>query len=215
MIMYDAVLFDLDGTLTDPKEGITKCVRYALDKMGIKEENLDNLLCFIGPPLADSFKDFCNMTEKDALRAVEYYRERFSEKGILENKPIDGITELLSALKEKNMTVALATSEPLVFARRVLDNFALTQYFDIVVGATLDGTLSEKKDVIAAVLKQLPNAENPVMVGDRRQDVIGAKLCGIPCIGVRFGYAEENELEEAGADKIAATPRELYTFLTE
>ena len=101
-----------------------------------------------------------------------------------------------------------------MFAQRVLDNFNLIQYFNIIVGATLDGTLSEKKDVISAVLKQLPDAKKPVMVGDRRQDVIGAKLCGLPCIGVRFGYAEKNELEDAGAYKIAATVEELYYFLT-
>lgn len=213
--MYDAVLFDLDGTLTDPKEGITKCVQYALNKIGIYENNLDNLIRFIGPPLIDSFRLFYNMNEKEAKLAVDYYRERFPVKGIYENKLIEGIPELLHSLKEKNIIIALATSKPLVFAEQVLENFNLTQYFDIIFGADLDGKISEKKDVIREVLKQIPSAKRPVMVGDRMQDVIGAKLCNIPCIGVKFGYAEEHELEQAGAYKIADSVKQLYTILTD
>jgi phosphoglycolate phosphatase len=213
--MYNAILFDLDGTLTDPKEGITKCVQYALEKMGFYEPEPDRLLCFIGPPLVDSFMEFYNMPREDANKAVEYYRERFTDIGIYENSLIEGIPKLLEKLKEQNKIIALATSKPHVFARRVLEHFGLTKYFDIIVGAEFDGTRNEKKDVIAEVLRRLPKNSAPVMVGDRRQDVIGAKICCVPCVGVRFGYAEENELEDAGADAIAENVDELYKILTE
>lgn len=211
--MYTTILFDLDGTLTDPKEGITKSVQYALSEMGIDEPNLDKLLPFIGPPLVDSFKAFYNMSDEEALSALSSYRERFSKTGIYENAVIDGIPELLSKLKEKGKTIALATSKPIVYAKRILEHFKLAEYFDILTGAELDGTRNAKKDVIAEVLSQLPSNSIPVMVGDRRQDIFGAKSCGLPCIGVRFGYAEENELETAGADMIAENVDELYAML--
>lgn len=211
--MYTAILFDLDGTLTDPKEGITKCVQYALSEMGINEPNLDKLISFIGPPLIDSFKELYNMSEKDALSAVSFYRRRFSKIGIYENSVINGIPEMLAKLKKKGKTIALATSKPIIYAERILEYYKLTNYFDIITGAELDGTRSEKKDVIAEVLRQLPGNSLPVMVGDRRQDVFGAKCCSVPCIGVRFGYAEENELEDAGADMIAENVDELYSML--
>lgn len=211
--MYNAILFDLDGTLTDPKEGITKCVQYALLKSGIDEPDLDKLLCFIGPPLIDSFQMFYSLTREEGEKAVEYYRERFSDIGIYENKLIDGIPQLLDSLKKQGKIIALATSKPHIFAKRVLDNFDLTKYFDIIVGAEFDGTRNEKKDVIDEVLRQLPQNSTPIMVGDRRQDVIGAKECKVPCIGVKFGYAEENELEDAGADYIARTVDQLYELL--
>lgn len=211
--MYNSILFDLDGTLTDPKDGITKCVQYALEKMGITPPPQADLLCFIGPPLVDSFMKFCKMSADDAELALKFYRERFSDIGIFENSVINGIPELLKKLKEHGYTIALATSKPQVYAKRILEHFDLAKYFDIEVGAELDGTRNAKKDVIAEVLRQLPETAVPVMVGDRRQDVIGAKACAVPCIGVRFGYAEENELESAGADMIAETIDELYDII--
>jgi len=211
--MFDAILFDLDGTLTDPKEGITKCVQYALMKMGIDEPDLDKLLCFIGPPLVDSFTGIYYMTPDEAQKALAFYRERFTDTGIYENALINGVPELLKKLKKHGKTIALATSKPHVYANRILDFYGLSQYFDIKVGAELDGTRNEKKDVIAEVLRQLPSDASPVMVGDRRQDITGAKLCNIPSVGVRFGYAEENELENAGADFIAENVDELYKIL--
>lgn len=211
--MYNTILFDLDGTLTDPKEGITNCVRYALEKMGISPPPGEKLLCFIGPPLVDSFMHFYGMPKDEALQAVEFYRERFTETGIYENALINGTEELLEKLKKKGFKIALATSKPQIFAERILKYFNIIKYFDIIVGAELDGTRNEKKDVIAEVLSRLEPNDIPVMVGDRRQDVIGAKLCGIPCIGVRFGYAEENELEEAGADTIADGTEELLKHI--
>ena len=211
--MFDTILFDLDGTLTDPKEGITKSVQYALEKMGVYEPNLENLVRFIGPPLVDSFSEFYGFNSDDAIRAVGFYRERFTNIGIYENRLIDGIPNLLENLKQSGKTIALATSKPHVYASRILDNFDLSDYFDVIVGAEFDGTRNEKKEVIEEVLRQLPDSQSPVMVGDRRQDVIGAKLCDIPCIGVRFGYAEENELENAGADFIASTISDLQNLL--
>ncbi len=212
--MFDAILLDLDGTLTDPKEGITKCVQYALMKMGIIEPSLDSLLNFIGPPLVDSFQKFYGMTPDEAEMALIFYRERFQTVGIKENALIDGIPELLEALKDNNKIVALATSKPHIFARQVLENFNLTQYFDIIVGAEFDGTRNMKKDVIIEVLNQLPKSiKSPIMVGDRKEDIIGAKACSLPSVGVRFGYAEENELENAGADYIVSTVDELKSLL--
>ena len=192
--MYNAILFDLDGTLTDPKEGITKCVQYALMKSGIEEADLDKLMCFIGPPLVDGFMEYYGMTRDAALKAVEYYRERFPEKGIFENNLIEGVPEMLAGLKAQGKIIALATSKPYVYAEMILKHFDLAKYFDIVVGAEFDGTRNAKKDVITEVLKNLPENSTPVMVGDRMYDVEGAKACMVPCIGVRFGYAEENEL---------------------
>ncbi len=212
--MYNTILFDLDGTLTDPKEGITKSVQYALFKMGIDEPDLDKLLPFIGPPLVDAFSEYYGMAREDSLKAVAFYRERYKDVGIYENKLIEGIPQLLEALKKEGKTIALATSKPHVFARKVLEHFDLIKYFDIIVGAEFDGTRNEKKDVIIEVLKNLPKDATPIMVGDRRQDVVGAKLCSLPCIGVKFGYAEEGELETAGADFIAESVEDLYKILT-
>ncbi len=211
--MYDLILFDLDGTLTDSKEGIINCVNYALCACGLPERPEEELLCFIGPPLIDSFMEFCGMDRRQASFAVEKYRERFRDVGIYENRVYPGIGELLKALKAHGKTVALATSKPHVFADRILEQFALAQYFDFTTGAELDGTRNAKKDVIQTVLAQFPAAKSPVMIGDRAHDVLGAKACGIPCIGVAYGYAEPQELERAGAGKIVQTVHELQEFL--
>lgn len=211
--MYNTILFDLDGTLTDPKEGITKCVQYALSKMGIYENNLDKLLPFIGPPLVDAFIKFYNMTPEDAHKALNFYRERFCDVGMFENAVIPGIPKMLEKLKKSGKTLAVATSKPRVYADKILKHFALSEYFEIIMGPELNETRNTKDEVIAAVLQKF--ADNPVMVGDRRQDVTAAHLCNIPCIGVRFGYAEKNELEDAGADKIASTVDELLCILSE
>lgn len=209
--MYNTIMFDLDGTLTDPKEGITKCVQYALLKMGIQEENLDNLLPFIGPPLVDAFMKFYSMSSEDAHKALGFYRERFTTVGMFENEVIPGISEMLNKLKADGKTLLVATSKPRVYAQKILEHFDLAKYFEVISGPELNETTNTKDEIIDGLLKNY--SKNPVMVGDRRQDVIAAHICHIPCIGVRFGYAEDGELEAAGADEIAESVDELFKIL--
>ncbi len=213
--MFDLILFDLDGTLTDPKEGITNCVKYALEHFGINETDISKLLKFIGPPLYDSFRELYGFSHEDANLAVEKYRERFSVVGLFENAVLDGAKELLKSLQENGKTLALATSKPYVFAKRIIERYDLSRYFTYAVGAELDGTRNHKHEVIAEVLRiaKPKDISQVVMIGDRKQDILGAKMCGIASIGVRCGYAEEDELENAGADFIFENLEELKTFL--
>ncbi len=212
--MYQYLLFDLDGTLTDPYEGITKSFQYALHAFGI-EEDLKNLNPVIGPPLIDSFMNFYGFSKEEAELGVAKYRERFAVTGIHENTIYPGIPELLEDLKNHGYTLCLATSKPEIFAKQILENFDIAKHFSVVVGAELDGTRNYKKDVITEVLKQLgnPPLDKVLMIGDRKQDVDGAKACNIASMGVRFGYAEPGELESAGADYFSDTVEELRTFL--
>lgn len=213
MIKY--LLFDLDGTITDPKEGITKCVQYALSKFDIEEE-CDNLLSFIGPPLTDSFMDFYGFDKQKAELAIKYYRERYAKIGLFENSAIDGIHEVLEKLKNSGYTLAVATSKPTCFAISICEKYDFSKYFDIIMGSELDGTRTKKSEIIYEVLKQLnAKPEEVVMIGDRKYDIIGAKEVGTASIGVRFGYAEDGELEKAGADFIVGTPNELLTCILE
>lgn len=202
--MYEFILFDLDGTLTNPKEGIINCVKYALRYFNIEETDEKKLLKFIGPPLIDSFKELYSFTEDEAKLAIEKYRERFSVTGIFENSVINGAVELLSYLKDSHKKVALATSKPQVYATKITEKFGLSKYFDYQIGAELDGGRSYKDEVISHILEidKTEDLSKVVIIGDRKQDVLGAKKCGIASIGVKCGYAEENELEEAGADYI-------------
>lgn len=213
--MFDLILFDLDGTLTDPKEGITNCVKYALESFGIAETDETRLMRFIGPPLYDSFRDFYGFSHEDANRAVEKYRERFSDIGIFENEPLGGAVQTLKRLKKAGKRIALATSKPYVFAERIIEKFGMKEYFDYVVGAELDGTRNYKDEVINEVLRRASPVDETktVMVGDRRQDIDGAKKCGIASIGIQCGYAEENELENAGADFIFENLTQICDFL--
>ncbi len=213
--MFDLCLFDLDGTLTDPKEGITNCVKYALEYFGIDEKDEATLLRFIGPPLYDSFRGIYGFSDAAAKKAVEKYRERFSPIGIYENTVLDGACTMLKELKEKGKTLALATSKPYVFAEKILEKYDMSKYFDYAVGSELDGTRNYKDEVITEVFRMAKPSDlsRVVMIGDRKQDIIGAKKCGIASIGVRCGYAEEDELEDAGADFIFANLYELTDFL--
>lgn len=217
--MYSIILFDLDGTLTDPKEGITKCVQYALRHFGIEEVNLDNLTRFIGPPLQQSFREYYGFDEEISKQAIEKYRERFSTVGVFENLVYDGIKDMLNQLCQMDKVLAVATSKPQVYAERILTKYDLKQYFKVVVGSELDGTRSNKADVIEEVFRQLKITEKEkmetVMVGDRKHDILGAKACGIDSVGVEFGYAEENELSEAGAKYIVHSVNELRICLSE
>lgn len=209
------ILFDLDGTLTDPAEGITKSVAYALDSFGIYVENLSVLNVFIGPPLTDSFKYYFDFTDEQAAEALKTYREYFSEFGIFENKVYDGISEMLERLKSKGYKICLATSKPEQYAVRILEHFDLLKYFDFVAGNTMEETRSSKDALINYIFEKNPefNPDETIMVGDRKYDIEGAHAVGIKAVGVSYGYPEKNELENSGADKIAANVKELYSIL--
>ena len=213
---YQLLLFDLDGTLTDPKEGITKSVAYALKHFGIQADP-DNLTAFIGPPLKDSFMQYYDFPEEKAMEAISKFRERFSEIGIFENKVFPGIHEMLQALIASGKTLALATSKPEIFARRILEKYELDMYFEYIVGSEINETRTKKSEVIEEVLKQAQISgealKQCLMIGDRKQDIEGAKACQLDSLGVEFGYAEEGELEAAGATYIAMTVKELQDFL--
>ena len=215
--MYETILFDLDGTLTDPKEGITKCVQYALDHFDIKEENPDKLTLFIGPPLLESFTTYYGLTEEQAHVAIKKYRERFAEKGIYENKVYEGVVDVLDSLKKAGKRIVLATSKPEIFADKILENYGLKPYFDEIAGGDLEGKIRHKHEVIQEIFRRLEIKEEDkaklVMVGDRKYDILGAKECGLNSIGLRIGYAEENELEEAGAELILNNMAELKAVL--
>lgn len=213
MIKY--VLFDLDGTLTDPKEGITGCVQHALKCMDIEPPEKDELLDFIGPPLVDSFIRRFGMTQEEAEFALGKYRERFSTVGMFENRVYDGVPEMLETLKNAGFTLAVASLKPLVFVEKILEKFELRQYFSAVAGSDLEGTKHTKKQIIDDALSALPKVSPTeiVMVGDRYQDIEGAKEAGIYSVGVKYGYAQPGELENADADFIANTPAEVAEII--
>ena len=213
--MFDLILFDLDGTLTDPKEGITNCVKYALSHFGIEENDETTLLKFIGPPLYDSFREIYGLSHDEANLAVEKYRERYSIKGIFENAVLDGAIDILKALKTAEKITSLATSKPLVFAEKIVKEYGLYKYLDYVIDADLKGGISYKDEVINEVLRVVKpeDLSKVVIVGDRKHDILGAKKCGISSIGVKCGYAEDNELEASGADFVFNNLHEVKDFL--
>lgn len=208
---YRYILFDLDGTLTDPKEGITKSVAHALHSFGIEVEDLDSLCKFIGPPLKDSFMKYYDMSEENAENAVEKYREYFAPCGLFQNKVYEGVDKMLKNLQERGKTIILATSKPTVYARQILEHFQLDSYFTYIAGSELDGRRVKKGDVIAYALKNagIEDKAAAVMVGDREHDIIGAKENGLDCIGVLYGYGCTEEFEKNGADYIVKTVEEL------
>lgn len=213
--MFKYILFDLDGTLTDAAEGITNSVKYALKKFSIEEKDKSKLRKFLGPPLLTSFKDFYGFTPEQAQKAVEYYREYFIPHGIFENKVYDGIPELLDYLKSQGRTLIVATSKPEPFAKKIAEHFDLAKYFDLIAGSNLDNTRSKKAQVIEYAFETLgiKDREQAIMVGDREHDIIGAHQAGIKSIGVLYGYAFTGELEKAGADFIAAAPKDIKDII--
>lgn len=211
--MIENILFDFDGTVFDTVEGITKCVQYALGKMGIEAE-LSELKCFAGPPLVEMFAQKYGMSEDEAKEATRLYRERYEPIGWSECRPFEGMHEMLLRLKSAGKTLAIATSKPEHLAVKILSQYGMLDDFDLVCGATLDGSRSKKWDVINYALEKLgADPGKTLMVGDRMYDVIGAKKCGIDCVGVSFGYAEEGELSGHGAVYVADTPDELYEYI--
>lgn len=213
---YDILLWDLDGTLTDSKEGITRSVQYALSQLGYPIPKADDLEWVIGPPLKESFKILLE-TQNDALlnEAVLTYRRRFQEIGLYENEVYSGIPELLLQLREKGCKHFLATSKPRIFAEKILQHFLLAEYFDVIMGSELNGQLAEKETVIKEVLKKAPKASlsKAVMIGDRKYDVYGARENKIDVIAVGYGYGTAEELQAAKPDFFAPNVESLGQLL--
>ncbi len=212
---YNTILFDLDGTLTDPVQGIINSVIYSLRKMGIEETDRESLKKFIGPPLADSFREYYSLSDEKAVQAVEYYREYFKAKGMFENSVYDDIETLLKSLNDKGKTLIIATSKPEEFLLQILEHFDLSKYFKYIAGATLDGSRSAKADVIKYALEKcgITDKEHTIMIGDRKHDIIGANENGIDSIGVLFGYGDIDELKNAGASYIAESVLDIEKYL--
>lgn len=210
--MKKTILFDLDGTLTDSGEGIINCVIYALERFGLPIPSRESLRYFVGPPLHESFIKQ-GVPADQAEKAVAVYRERYIPIGKFENTPYPGIRELLETLKAEGHTLYVATSKPEQISIDVLEHFDLAKYFDRICGATMDTSRSNKEAVIAYLLEQNGRTDNIIMVGDTKFDVIGAKAHGIPCIGVSWGYGENQDMLEAGASAIVHSTEELLNLI--
>ena len=213
---YTTVLFDLDGTLVDSGVGVTNSVAYALQKFGIEPPPRQELFKFIGPPLTQSFKEFCGFDEENVSLAIKYYREYYSEKGILECTMYDGVPQLLKSLKRKGYSLALATSKPEIYAVQVVKNKGIFSYFDFIGAATTDEkTRATKEAVIEYTLSMCGERDRSkiIMVGDRHFDINGAKAFGLDSVGVTFGYGDRVELLSAGADYIVDSMAELDKLL--
>ena len=209
--MYNTVLFDLDGTLTDSAPGIINSVIYALKKMGIEETDREKLHAFIGPPLMESFAKYYGFDHETCLTALVNYREYFSVDGKFENDVYEGIPEVLEELKAQGKRLIVATSKPELFARQIIEHFDLDKYFDFVGGASMDETRNTKPEVIKYALSEcgITDLDDVVMIGDRHHDVEGAAEFGIKTVGVLFGYGSLDELKDAGAAYIAETPADI------
>lgn len=239
MKKYQYLLFDLDGTLTDSKLGITRSVQYSLEKMGREIPPADELLSFIGPPLVSSYQEFCGMSEEDAKKATSIYRERYARIGLFENEIYPGITVMLSRLKEAGFTLAIATSKPEEYLTQIMEYFKLDDFFTVISGSSLAGERNSKAEVIEDALRQLavwkkaekksiargnfrgqePDEDtlkdikmHAIMIGDRHHDMEGASTCGIDSLGIHYGYAKEGELKEAGAVYEVDTVEDMCSF---
>lgn len=214
---FDLILFDIDGTLTDSGEGITKSVQYALAHYGIEEPDLDKLRVFIGPPLIDSFMKYYGFSQEEAIEARRIFNVRYQPIGWKENRPYPGIIDVLEELRKEGKFLAIATSKPEDIAERVLEYFDLKKYFPIFCAAPTNGLNAEKAGRIRAAMEEAKalgyEVKNPIMVGDTRFDVLGAHECGIPCVGVRWGFAAEGEFEACDTDYVTNTMEELVEIL--
>ena len=213
---FQTIIFDLDGTIIDSSQGILNSAMYALHKMGIEDVERDSLYSFIGPPLRDSFRTFFKMNDEDSKKAVDYYREYYREKGVLEVSIYDGIAEVLKTLKQQGKQVMMGTSKPEIFARRIAEHLDIAQDFDVIAGGDLEGKRDDKVSVLNYGLEQLgnPGSEEILMVGDRKFDVLGAAKLGIDTLGVLYGFGEQEELEQAGAKWIVENPMDIIEFLS-
>ncbi len=214
---YTHILFDLDGTLTDPGTGITNAVMYALERYGIRVDDRRELFRFIGPPLTDSFARFYGFSAADARAAVDVYREYFADRGIFENEVYPGIPALLSRLRAAGLKLVMATSKPEEFAVRIAEHFGIAEYFDCIAGAAMDETRTQKWEVIEYALGRcgVTDRAGVLMVGDREHDVIGSARCGLACLGVLYGYGSREELEGAGALAVVPTVEAVGDFILE
>ncbi|WLR57752.1 HAD family hydrolase [Mesobacillus subterraneus] len=199
MATYKVILLDLDGTITDPKIGITKSVQYALRKMDIASPDVDQLEGFIGTPLQVSFVEYFDFDEHQTEKAIDFYRERFKVKGIVENELYPNILGLLTFLREQSFSLIVATSKPTIFAEQILQHFKIDHYFDLVVGSNLNGTRTSKTEIIQYVLDEYKQykPEDFLMIGDRKHDIVGANHNGIDSIGVLYGYGSLEELKNS------------------
>ena len=212
--MKTDIIFDLDGTLTDSGPGIKNSVRYMAKHYGLPQFPEEEMNRFVGPPLLSSFQTEYGMTEEQAKEAIAVYRTYFREKGMFENSVYPGIRELLTALKDHGCSLYIATGKPTVYSRQILAHFGLDEYFDMVSGVSLSETESGKEELIRLVLTECDvDPANAVMVGDRRFDAEGAAACGIPCIGVTYGYGTKEELLDAGVCALAESVEQLKTIL--
>lgn len=216
--MFQYILFDLDGTISDPKVGICTSAQHALAKFGIDVPDIEVLTPFIGPPLRDSFRDFYGIKDEDMEKCISYYRERFSTVGLYENELYDGIEDMLKTLHNAGKRIAIASSKPRVFVIKIMEYFHIDKYFDVMMGSELNGTRENKSEVIAECFRLLFGSDKPdlskcVMVGDRRFDVEGAKAMNIPSIAVSYGYGPREELEAAAPDYIADSVSDLTEIL--
>lgn len=206
------VFFDLDGTLTDPKIGITRSIQYALEKLGAESPTTDELTWCIGPPLLENFEKLLDADR--APEAVTLYRERFATVGLYENSPYPGIHDLLTRLRDRRTRLVVASSKPEVFVRRILEHFGLIEFFGDVFGSELDGTRTDKTELLRHALDRTGiDPKQAVMVGDRRHDIIGAHNNQISSIGALYGYGSREELENAGAKRLATSPDQLAGLL--
>ena len=213
--MYKAIFFDLDGTLTESGEGLTKSVQYALEKIGKPEEDLEKLKVFVGPPLMEQFMKYAGVDEATGRKAVEFYRERYEVKGIYENHPYESVEEMLQELKRKGYILAVASSKPEYYVTQILDYFKLSSYFDVVVGSEMNGARTSKSEVIEEALKRINMSDKRnevLMVGDKEHDVLGARAAGLDCVAVAYGYGTQEELTEANPLKIVDSVDELLHF---
>jgi phosphoglycolate phosphatase len=202
--MYKAILFDLDGTLTESGDGITRSVQYALEKVGKPEPDVEKLKVFVGPPLLEQFMSYADLDEETARSAVEYYRERYNVTGIYENRLYPGVEPMLAELKRKGYRLAVASSKPEFYVSQILDYFRIYEFFDVIVGSEMNGGRTRKVEVVEEALRQLEltnHRDQVVMVGDKEHDVLGAREAGVSCIAVTYGYGTQEEL--AAADPMA------------
>jgi len=210
--MVKNIIWDLDGTLTDSSEGITKCVKLALDHFKIEAGGPETLRHFIGPPLSETFETY-GMSKEQSWEAVQVFRSRYNTVGKFENRPYDGIKELLGTLQQEGYALYVGTSKPELTAKQILDKFELSSYFRIICGATMDGTRDKKSQVLSYLLEQMEDRAGVVMIGDTHFDVTGAAEHGIPTIGVTWGFGTRESMEEAGAVCIVDTMDELHEVI--